>query len=154
MLAENIANRLTPPNMPPIHSQIDRLVAAGLHPKAVSIRRDGNKWTCRVALDDWCDTDELGDTLPHHVITLNRASLPPGVEVSDMSRWPDDVIDLPAMSDEQAEALIAGVASYGLAPDWAAFAAPGSRPQHWLTKPLQWLREPPRTALLKKHGHI
>ena len=140
--------------MTPIHSQIDRLTAAGLHPLAVSICRDGDKWTCRIALDDWCDTAELGDTLPHHVVTLDRAGLPPGVEVSDTSRWPADVIDLPPMSDEQAEALIARVATNGLAPDWAAFAVRGSRPHHWLTKPIQWMREPLRTALLKKYGHI
>lgn len=140
--------------MSTVSDQIARLVADGLHPSAVSIRRDGNVWTSRVMLDDWCDAAELGDTLPHHTVTIDRSAIPSGVDVSDMARWPDDVIPLPPMSDEQAEALITAVAQIGLAPDWAKFTEPGQSPHHYLTKPLLWLREPLRSALLRKHGHV
>ena len=134
-------------------AQIERLVADGLHPCAASIERVGSDWTSSIMLDDWADTAELGDTLAHHVVTLDRSKIPDGVSVSDNSRWPPDVIPLARMSDEVAEAMIGEIARLGLAPDWAAFAVPGKRPHHWLTKPIIWMREPLRTALLRKYGH-
>lgn len=137
--------------MTPIHKQIDRLVDSGLHPAAVSICRNGDAWTSQISLSDWAPSDEVGDNLPHHGITIDRDNLPAGVSMQSSARWPDDVIELPSMSDEQAEALIAAVATYGLAPDWAAFAEMGKRPHRWLTKPINWLSEPIRSALLTKY---
>lgn len=138
--------------MNPILAQIQRLVAEGLHPCDASIIRDAQGWRSEVNTDDWFDSDEVGDSLPQHTIKLDRANLPPGVSASDICRLPADVIELPSMSDEQAEAMIREVATVGYAPDWAAFAAPGERPNRWLCKPIIWLSEPLRSALMRKHG--
>ena len=119
------------------------LVEEGLHPSAVAIEwRDGG-WRCRVSVLDFVPLGE-GDL----EMRIDRSALPEGVTMSGKDRYPDQIRAMPEChSEEVAESYVREIAEAGKAPDYARIGE-----TYWLTKPIEWMPEPIRSALLRRHA--
>jgi hypothetical protein len=122
-----------------ILARVLTLVEEGLHPSVVWAEPIApGRWLVRITLDDFVPPGE-------GVLSIDRKALPEGVSLSGFERHPDDETTLAHASDAVIETWMREVASAGKAPDMAKL---GNR---WLTKPIEWLREPMRTKLLEKY---
>jgi hypothetical protein len=118
------------------------LVAEGYHPSVIVVERVESKWQVRVTLDDWCSLGDGGETN----VRLDRNDLPPGIAARATERMADQVRAIECESSELAETWLREIAGIGKAPDYANVAG------RWITKPVAWLREPIRSALLRSSG--
>lgn len=119
------------------------LVDEGYHPSVVVVEQVESGWQVRVTLDDWCTLGDGGETR----VRLDRNNLPPGITTRATERMADQVLAIDCESVEVAETWVREIAARGKAPDYASLAG------RWITKPVDWLREPLRSALLRSRGH-
>lgn len=127
----------------PILDFVLDLAAEGLHPSAVSVESADGLWRCRVELDDWCPLGDGGDK--EHVVSVDRTGLPDGVSIKARERFSPSTLPLELPERGSIAAWMADVAAAGHAPDVVRVT-----PIHYLTKPIEWLREPIRSALLRR----
>lgn len=119
------------------------LVGEGYHPSSVVIDRGSDGWLVRVTLDDWAPHGEGCGNID---VAIDRDNLPEGVTVGAIERFGDRSQLLSGCeSEEVAETWISEIANVGGAPDYARHG--GTK---WLTKPIEWLREPLRSALKRR----
>jgi len=119
------------------------LADEGYHPSTIRIEHTPYGWRIRVTLDDWAAGGEGGD-LPHHKVLIDRDNAPDGVSINERSRFEDQVKPLKHCTEEIAETWIREIAQAGKAPDYARIGA-----TDWITRPIEWLRDPLRTQLKK-----
>jgi hypothetical protein len=124
--------------MNPALDFVRSLTEQGYHPSTVVIEAAGNRWQVRVTLDDWLPRGEL----PRDRIGDNTNDIPQSVSVMGRDRVEDQVVPLGHCSEELAETWIQQIAETGKA---RAYARIGDH--RWITKPIEWLREPLRSAL-------
>lgn len=117
------------------------LAEQGYHPSTVVIETTGKRWQVRVTLDDWLPPGET----PGRPTGASSEDPPPGVSAKVGDRFDDRVVPLRHCSDTLAERWIRQIAETGKARDYARI---GDR--RWITKPIEWLREPLRSALSRK----
>lgn len=132
--------------------ELDRV---GYRVASVAVEPNGaGGWQCRCVAVGWGDgtlpatphDDGAGNNL--YEVDFDCESLPKGVRVQVQRRTPDRVAQLPGChSREAAETMIREVADRYRAPDYAWVG--GCR---WLCKPTEFVPEPLRSALLRKHG--
>jgi hypothetical protein len=136
----------------PILSAVLALVAEGYHPSIVRVTRiSASHWSLSVVLDDWCTHGEGGD-LPNHAVMVDLANLPDGLRFAGRERMQNHTGTIDG-SEEAVETWIRQVAEAGKATDWAIIE-PDSVGKEYVTKPVEWLREPLRSALLRsKHAN-
>lgn len=117
------------------------LADEGYHPSNVIIDRESSGlFVVRVTLDDWAPH---GEGCGNIEVAIDRENLPEGITVRAIERFGDRSQLLSGCeSEEVAETWIAEIAKVGGAPDYAKIG--GTK---WLTKPIEWLREPLRSAL-------
>lgn len=124
----------------PIIKIITNLVNEGLHPTAVSAIPDNGIWSIEVVFSDFV---ALGEGCGP--VNVDRQDMPAGVSVSGFERYQDHVEAIGAESREIIEQWMIEAARLGKAPD---FAWIGNR---CVIKPIEWLKEPTRSLLLKKY---
>lgn len=76
--------------------------------------------------------------LPRHTVSVNRDHLPEGVNVSELTRWPDQSTEIEG-NEEQIEAMLYEAAQIGQAVDVARFTGDTPDYPHYLMKPNKWL---------------
>jgi hypothetical protein len=119
------------------------LVNEGYHPSVVVVEQVQSQWQVRVTLDDWCSLGEGGAAS----VKLDRRNMPQGTTVKGKQRMADQIAQLTCDSPEVAETWVREIAEIGKSPDFASISG------KWVTKPIAWLREPIRSALLRRYGH-
>jgi len=125
----------------PILSRVLDRVAEGLHPSAVHVSPNGpGAWRVAISLSDLVPLGEGGGPA-----TVDRKDMPCGVLLTGWESYPDDVVSLAGVSDEVVETWVREVARSGRAPDVAKVG------ENWMTKPIEWLKEPMRSILLRKY---
>jgi hypothetical protein len=122
----------------PILDFVLSLVDEGLHPSVVIVENNSGRWQCRVELDDWCALGDGGAD----AVTIDRSNFPDGVSARGRERFAARLMPLELPSRTDVDSWVRAVAVAGIAPDVAWIG--GS----CLTKPINWLREPLRSALL------
>lgn len=125
----------------PILEYVLELAGEGLHPRLVAVERVDGHWRCRVEFDDWCALGDGGESESPYAVAVDRDNLPDGVSVRGRERFSPRCLALELPTREEIESWIRGVAVAGGSPDMAWI---GDR---CLTKPIEWLREPLRSAL-------
>jgi hypothetical protein len=130
-------------SMNPALDFVRTLAEQGYHPSTVVIETTGNRWQVRVTLDDWLPPGEL----PGRRVGANNHDRTQRVSVAGRDRFDDQVVALRHCSEGLAERWIQQIAETGKARDYARI---GDR--RWITKPIEWLREPLRSALSQVRG--
>lgn len=126
----------------PILQFVLDLADEGLHPSCIVVERVEGAWQCRVELDDWCS---LGDGDNPARVSVDRTDLPSGVSVHAVERFAPRILPLEMPDRDQITAWIQAVAHAGHAPDYGWIGD-----HRCLTKPVMWLREPLRSALMQR----
>ncbi len=127
----------------PILDFVHQLAAEGLHPSTVNVELELD-CQVRVELDDWCALGDGGnDTL-----SVDREGLPEGVTIKGRERFAARTMPLESPDRDTVDRWMQEVAKAGRAPDavWLTSI-------HCLTKPIEWLREPLRSALIREQDN-
>lgn len=126
----------------PLIEFIAELAAEGLHPSVIAVESIDGAWQARVEFDDWCG---LGDGGSETAVTIDRSNMPTGVKVFGRERFAARTMPLELPCRDSVDAWMREVATVGRAPDVAWVT-----PLHCVAKPIEWLREPLRSALLRQ----
>ena len=135
--------------MHPIITRIKEIVADGwqvqsvwIVPPTSQVSRGHEQWEAHIKSPNFVSGGEGGNN--DISITINRCEIPDEVKVTHREKVADEIIELPPMSDEQADAIAAAVHRAG-----DASATHKTASGCWSIGPTAaWCRDPLRTAIL------
>ena len=110
-------------------------------PPTSQISRSNQNWEAHIKIADFVPGGEADSDL---VVTIDRNNLPDGIAVNHREKMPDQIITIPAMSDEQAEAVAAAIHAAG-----DASATHKTASGCWSIGPTAaWCKDPLRRAII------
>lgn len=110
-------------------------------PPTSQISRSNESWEAHIKIADFVPGGE-GDS---DLVTIDRENLPDGVTANHREKMADQIVTLPAMSEEQAEAMACSIHDKG-----DASATHKTASGCWSIGPTAaWCKDPLRRAIIK-----